>query len=292
MLYRLQEPSVPLVAPALLAAFDGWIDAAGASTAAAAHIAQGADRLASFEGDLLYDYRSRRPVLDVVDGTLTELNWYELAIDRVRAGGRDVLILHGPEPDFRWQELGRDVVDLALRLGVVEWVSVGAIPAAVPHTRAVPVLGTASKPGLLHDDVQQGPEGLLRVPAAALSVVELAVAGSGIPAVGFYAQVPHYVGGPYAPATIALVEHVGGQLGVDLPLGSLPDEAAAQRTRIDAAVQGDDDAREYLERLEQLPAGGERIPSGDELATEIERFLRGEAGGSTEDPGGPSFGDR
>lgn len=292
MLYRLQVPSVPLVAPALLAAFDGWIDAAGASTAAAAHIAQGADRLASFEGDLLYDYRSRRPVLDVVDGTLTELNWYELAIDRIRAGGRDVLILHGPEPDFRWQELGRDVVDLSLRLGVVEWVSVGAIPAAVPHTRAVPVLGTASKAGLLHDDVQQGPEGLLRVPAAALSVVELAVAGSGIPAVGFYAQVPHYVGGPYAPATIALVEHVGGHLGVDLPLGSLPDEAAAQRTRIDAAVQGDDDAREYLERLEQLPAGGERIPSGDELASEIERFLRGEAGGSTEDPGGPSFGDR
>lgn len=292
MLYHLQEPSDPLTAPALLAAFDGWIDAAGASTAAAAHIAQGADRLASFDGDLLYDYRSRRPVLDVVDGTLTELSWYELAIDRLRTGGRDVLILHGPEPDFRWRELGRDVVDLSLRLGVVEWVSVGAIPAAVPHTRAVPVLGTASKAGLLRDDVQQGPEGLLRVPAAALSVVELAVAGSGIPAVGFYAQVPHYVGGPYAPATIALVERVGEHLGVDLPLGSLPDEAAAQRTRIDSAVQGDDDAREYLQRLEQLPGGSERIPSGDELASEIERFLRGEAGGPTDDPGGSSFGDR
>ena len=292
MLYRLHEPPEPLVAPVLIAAFDGWIDAAGAATAAADHIARGGERIVSFEGDLLYDYRSRRPVLDVVDGTLTELNWYELAIRRVRAGGRDVLVLYGPEPDFRWRELGRDVVDLALRLGAVEWISIGAIPAAVPHTRAVPVLGTASKAGLLRDDVQQGPQGLLRVPAAALSVVELAVSGSGIPSVGFYAQVPHYVGGPYAPATIALVEQAGRHLGVDFPLGKLPDEAGTQRTRIDAAVQSDDDAREYLERLEQLPGGDERIPSGDELASEIERFLRGEAGGPSEEPGGPSFGDR
>jgi hypothetical protein len=97
--------------------------------------------------------------------------------------------------------------------------------------------------------------------------------------VGFYAQVPHYVGGPYAPATIALVEHVGGHLGLELPLGSLPEEAVAQRTRIDAAVQSDDDARDYLQRLEELPATGERIPSGDELASEIEKFLRGESGG-------------
>ena len=276
-LYTMHDPGT-LVAPVLLAAFDGWIDAAGAATTSVDHVALGGDVIASFDGDLLYDYRSRRPVLDVVDGTLTELTWYELSIRRVRAGGRDVLVMHGAEPDFRWRELGRDVVDIALRLGVVEWISVGAIPAAVPHTRPVPVLGTASRSGLLRDDVQQGPEGLLRVPAAALSVVELAVTGAGIPAVGFFAQVPHYVGGPYAPATIALVEHVAQHLGVDFPLGSLPDEATAQRKRIDAAVGGDDDAREYLERLESLPGGDDRIPSGDELASEIERFLRGETG--------------
>ncbi len=120
-----------------------------------------------------------------------------------------------------------------------------------------------------------------RVPAAALSTVELTASGSGIPAVGFYAQVPHYVGGTYAAATVALLERLGRHMAVEIPLGGLPEEAQAQRARLDAAVAGDDDARAYLDRLESL-GGEERIPSGDELASEIERFLR-EAGG--EGPG-------
>jgi hypothetical protein len=277
-LYRLHDPVPTLSAPVIVAAFDGWVDAAGAATAAVGQVAEVAEPLATFDTDLLYDYRSRRPVLDIIDGTLTELSWYELSIRRTNLDGRDVLVLSGPEPDFRWKELGRDVMDLSLRLGVVEWISVGAIPAAVPHTRAVPVLGTASKPGLLPKDVAQGPQGLLRVPAAALSVVELSLNGAGIPTVGFFAQVPHYVGGPYAAATLALVDHVGRHLGIDVPLGSLPDEAVAQRQRIDAAVNADEDARGYLERLESLPDGEEGLPSGDDLASEIERFLRGESG--------------
>ncbi len=283
-LYRLTgKPE--LVAPVLIGAFDGWIDAAGAATAAAGHIAGHGEAVVTFDGDLLFDYRSRRPVLDVIDGTLHELTWYELAIRRVRVDGRDILVLRGPEPDFRWRELAGDVLELALRFGVVEWVSLGAIPAAVPHTRPVPVLATSSKPGLLREDEQQGPAGLLRVPAAALSVVEMEVAGSGIPTVGFYAQVPPYVGGPNAAATIALLEHLGRHLGVAFPVGSLPDEAMAQRGRLDAAVAQDDETREYVERLEAM-AGEERIPSGDELASEIERFLRGEAGGEPNPFGG------
>ncbi len=276
-LYRLSEPAEQLVAPAVVAAFDGWIDAAGASTAAAAHIAGGGEAIATFDADALYDYRARRPVLDIIDGTLHELVWPELAIKRARIGGRDLLVFSGPEPDFRWPELGRDVLELSLRLGIVEWMTLGSIPAAVPHTRPVPILATASKAGLLHEDEQQGPEGLLRVPAAALSTIEFAVTGSGIPAVGFYAQVPHYVSGPYAAATIGLLEHAGRHLGVELPLGSLPDEAASQRARLDALVAQDPDTRAYLERLE-ASVEEERIPSGDELASEIERFLRDQGG--------------
>jgi hypothetical protein len=121
------------------------------------------------------------------------------------------------------------------------------------------------------------------VPAAALSVIETAVAGAGIPTVGFYAQVPHYVGGSFAVAAIALLEQLGRHVGVDLGLGDLPEEALSQRQRLDAAVGGDDDAREYLERLETI-AGEEHVPSGDELASEIERFLQGEAGGDEPPP--------
>ncbi|MGZ6544298.1 MAG: PAC2 family protein, partial [Actinomycetota bacterium] len=146
------------------------------------------------------------------------------------------------------------------------------IPAAVPHTRPVPVLATASKDGLLHEDESKGPQGLLRVPGAALSTLELAVSGTGIPAVGFFAQVPHYVGGPFAIASIALLEHLGRHLGVELPLGTLIADAQEQRDRLDAAVAADEDAGAYLQRLEAL-AGEDRLTSGDELASEIERFL-------------------
>src|SRR2546428_6751889 len=121
-LARLADITEPLVAPALVAAFDGWVDAAGAATTAAAHAADGGDVVVTFDGDLIYDYRSRRPVLDIIDGTLTEITWYDLAIRRARVGGRDLLVMWGAEPDFRWRELGNDVVDLALRLGVTEWI--------------------------------------------------------------------------------------------------------------------------------------------------------------------------
>jgi len=201
------------------------------------------------------------------------LEWPSLQLHRAQVGGRDLLVLHGAEPDFRWRELGSDLLDLCLRLGVVQWVSLGAIPAAVPHTRAVNVLATASADGLLHEAEIQGPPGLLRVPSACLSAIEIAAAGSGIPAVGFFAQVPHYVGGPFAAATLSLLQHLGRHLSIEFPLDDLEEEAAQQRARLDVAVEADDDVREILHRLQE--ANEEDIPSGDELAAEIERFLRG-----------------
>jgi hypothetical protein len=286
-LYRLSEPIPPLVAPVLVAAFDGWIDAAGAATAAANQLAEGGEVLASFDIDQLNDYRARRPVLDVVDGVLARMQWPDIVLRHARPGGRDVLALVGPEPDYKWKQLGIDVMELALRLGVVEWISLGAIPAAVPHTRPVPVLATASASATLRDGELQGPGGILRVPAAALSAVEMTVAGAGIPAIGYYAQVPHYVGTTsYAPATLALLQSLERRLGITVPLGSLADDAIEQRQRLDAAIEEDDDSREYLTRLESL-ASEERIPSGDELATEIERYLRQTGSGGDAGEGGP-----
>ena len=258
----------------MIAAFDGWIDAAGAATACANHIAEGGEPIASFDVDSLNDYRARRPVLDVVDGVLARMQWPDIVLRHVSVGGRDLLVLVGPEPDYKWKQLGDDIRELASRLGVVEWISLGAIPAAVPHTRPVPVLATASSGAALRDGEQQGPGGILRVPAAALSAVEMTVTGSGIPAVGYYAQVPHYIGASaYAPATLALIQHLERRLGITIPLGALGDEAVSQRQRLDDAIAEDDDSREYLERLESLTSE-ERMPSGDELAQEIERYLR------------------
>lgn len=263
-----------LTAPVLIVAFDGWIDAAGAATACANHVADGGRVVASFDVDALHDYRARRPVLDVVDGVLARMQWPEIMLRHVAFDGRDLLVLVGPEPDYKWKQLGDDLLELALRLGVVEWISLGAIPAAVPHTRPVPVLATASTDASLRDGEQQGPGGILRVPAAALSAVEMTVAAAGIAAVGYYAQVPHYIGAAaYAPATVALLQHVERRIDVTIPMGALGEEALSQRERLDAAIAEDPDTREYLARLEAI-ASEERMPSGDDLATEIERYLK------------------
>jgi hypothetical protein len=187
----------------LVASFDGWVDAAEAASGAVAHVVGDAVPLATFDADALFDYRSRRPILDVNDGRLSKLSWPDLTIRHVRAGERDLLVFSGAEPDLRWRELAADVAELAVRLGVSQWVSLGAVPAAVPHTRPVPVLATSSQEGLLAGGETQGPEGLLRVPSAAISTLEMAVTARGTPAVGFFAQVPPYASVGYAAASIA-----------------------------------------------------------------------------------------
>ena len=271
-LYRLTDPG-DLIAPILVAAFDGWIDAGSASTSAANQLVEDGDVVVTFDADALFDYRARRPTLEIVDGRPTELTWPELTIRRSRIGERDVLVLAGPEPDYRWRELAEAAVDIAQRLDVAEWISLGAIPAAVPHTRSVPVLGTASRAGLLRGDVQAGPEGTLRVPAACISVLDHAVSRAGISAVGYYAQVPHYVSGPYPAAAIELIRAVGRHLDEDINLGALAEEARQLRSRLDIAATADDTTRAYVERLEGM-VDESRLPSGDDLISEIERFLR------------------
>src|SRR3954465_7124792 len=285
-LLRMESLPEDLVAPVLVVAFDGWVDAAGASSAATEHLAAGGTLVATLDDDTLFDYRSRRPTLDITDGTLQKLIWPAITIHRRSIGGRDVLVLHGPAPAFRWKELGGELSAFCLQAGVMQWVSLGAIPAAVPHTRPVPVLATASRDGPLHELDTQGPPGLLRVPSAALSSVELPVSEAGVPAVGFYAQVPHYVGGPYTAASVSLLRHLARHLGIDIPLADPEGEAEAQRARLDAAVAADDDVRELLERMEQ--SDDEELPTGDDLAAEIERFLRDQRGAAGRDGIGSS----
>jgi hypothetical protein len=271
-----------LESPVLIAAFDSWVDAGSASTSAADLLAEGATVVATFDADRLFDYRARRPTLEIVDGRPSSLAWPELSVRHARIGDRDLLVLAGPEPDFRWRALADAAVKLTKELGVAEWISLGSIPAAVPHTRPVPVLGTESKSGLLRGDVRPGPAGLLRVPSAAISVLDVAVSEAGVPAVGYFAQVPHYVNGAYPPAALALLNAVASHLGVELPLAGLVGEAQALRTRLDTATTLDESTREYITRLEAM-VDEERLPAGDELISEIERFLRERGPGGTGD---------
>lgn len=275
-LYTLDDTG-DLIAPVMIAAFDGWVDAGSAATTALSILADDGVAVATFDADRLFDYRARRPPLEIVDGRLTSLTWPELLLRRTRLDERDLLVLVGPEPDYRWRAFTSDIIDLAARLGVVQWISLGAIPAAVPHTRPVPIIGTEVSPGLLRGEVIAGPAGTLRVPSALVSALEIEIAAAGIPALGYFAQVPHYVSGPYATAALALLRTLGRHFGAEIPAHALSEEVRELRTRLDTAAGLDETTRGYVERLEAM-YDEQRLASGDDLISDIERFLRDEGG--------------
>lgn len=271
-MYRLLAHE-PLTAPVLLVAFDGWVSAGGAGTETARHVAGDGAVIASFEPDQLFDYRVNRPGLAFEDGVIQEIAWPAVEVRHRRCDDRDILSLSGPEPNWHWQAFGESVADLAVSLGVVQQVSLGGIPWAAPHTRPTIVVTTSSRPDLLGEDANF-PEGPLRVPASAASIVERAIADRGIPTVGFWARVPHYVSGVYRPAIVTLVERLSRHLGVDIPLGSLVDDAAEQRRQLDAALDDQPQVAQVISQLEGLYDASGEMASGEEIAAEIERFLR------------------
>ena len=280
-LYKLRRQLPELKEPTVVVALDGWVDAGSAATNAASILAHGGRVVATFDADSIFDYRARRPTLEIVHGRPRSLEWPELTIRASRVGEHDLLVFTGAEPDYRWHELSADVAGLAVQLDVSQWISLGAIPAAVPHTRPVPILGTESRAGMLQGGVAPGPDGVLRVPSAAISIFDIAVAKAGIPSVGYFAQIPHYVSGEYPQASIDLLRVLGKHLDAELDFGRLPEEARLMRVRLDAATAREETTKTYVERLETL-VDEARLPSGDDLISEIEQFLRegGQQGGS------------
>lgn len=272
-----------VVAPALIVSFEDWVDAGGAGTTAARHIAEGGDVTATFDADRIYDYRSHRPVLDIVDGVPKQFVWPQMVLIRKRLPERDVFVLTGSEPDLRWREFSGAILDLALRVGIVEHVSLGAIPSAVPHTAPTPVMMTASTSEQLRGATPT--QGLLRVPAAAVSLVEWTLAQSGMPTVGFWAQVPHYAT-PFAAGAIALVRKVEAHLTVTIGAGALEEQVAAQNAALDQIFSGNPDAGEYLQQLEGL-VGEDHVPGADNIGEEVERFLRNQRRGEGPTPYSP-----
>jgi predicted ATP-grasp superfamily ATP-dependent carboligase len=227
-------------------------------------------------------------VAHIVDGVNRGLTWPRIEL---RAGtddaGHDLLLLSGPEPDLRWHEFTATVVGLATELGVRLAVGLGAFPAPVPHTHPVRLATTSPLADLAH---QVGyVRGTLDVPAGVEAALEIAFDAAGIPAVGLWARVPHYVAAmPYPAASAALIDGLTEVANLQLDSRELHDAASRARLQIDALVANSDEHRRLVTQLEaQAEAelqgedgglAGEALPSGDELAAELERFLRGEPG--------------
>lgn len=261
-----------LADPVLLVAFDGWIDAGSAGTAALDWIAGDRTPFVRFDADQLFDYRDQRPMHELREGVIEAFDWPGITMTAVDVDGRDLVILTGTEPALRWKAFVGAVAELAGELGVAELIGIGGIPWAVPHTRPIPILTTASDPSRI-PPADERPEGLIRVPAAVSRAIEVELTRSGIPAMGFWARVPHYVGVDFHAAALALIERIGRHLDVTFEIGPLVAEADAQRIHLDAITDARPDIATMVERLEAV-VDQEAPASGEDLAAEIERFLR------------------
>jgi proteasome assembly chaperone (PAC2) family protein len=273
--------------PVLIAAFTGWNDAAEAASVAGATLRDSweAQRFGAFDAEEFFDYQATRPQIKLVEGVTRTVEWpenhlYATASNLEAAGGRGAVLLSGPEPSFRWRSFCAAVIELARELGVELVVTMGALLADVPHSRSVSVAANAQDPALIENlglaaSRYEGPTGIT-------GVLHRACAEGGLPSVSFWASVPHYLPAiPSAPAALALLESLSGLLGVEVDTSDLERGAAAYQEQVSAAVSQDSDLASYVRLLEDRfdsQAGQEPkdLPSGDELARELESFLREE----------------
>lgn len=277
-----------LESPVLLLATESWLDAGFGAQGAIAAILETmpTEVLATFTADEFIDFRARRPTARISDGVLTDLNWPQIQLRAGQDGaGKSVLALVGPEPDMAWHVFVRAVVGLATELGVRLVVSLGAFAAPVPHTRPVPltaiatVAELAAKVGVV--------AGTIEVSAGIQTALQEGFAAVGVPAIGIWARVPHYLASlPYPAASAALVEALATVAGLELDAGELKSAAASVRTQVDDVLAASDEHRALVRNLEAVfdgevapPFDVSNLPSGDELAAELERYLRGEQEG-------------
>lgn len=262
----------PFRDPAFIVALDGWVNAGSAATIAAQALIAEAEAVARFDADQLYDYRMSRPVVDFIEGVISRVEWPELTIRLKPYEKRDLLVLTGIEPNWNWQSLSRKLAELASHWGVTEHLSIGGVPWAAPHTRPVSIMTTASSPSRI--PAGEHPSGLLRVPGAAVSAIEWHIGQVGIPTTGFWARVPNYVGSSYTPAALALLNRLGRHLEITLDLADLQEDAVTENGQLDQIVANRPDIMTVVEQFEQLYDAQADGVSGEDLAAEIERFLR------------------
>src|SRR6201996_3001655 len=281
-----------LRAPALICAFKGWNDAADAASSAIQFVgsALSARRFATIDPEDFYDFQATRPRVRMVDGQAREVVWpaVELFEAKVPRAPRDLILMTGSEPSFRWRTFCKLVVELAEVLGTQLVVTMGALLADVPHTRPVSVTGLSSDPALvarlgLAPSSYEGPTGIV-------GILHAACQDAGLPSASLWAAGPHYIAAtPNPKAALALVRKLEGLVGVAVDASEMVTAAADYERQVNVAVQSDPDVQAFVERLEQAAVEETddeptALPSGDTIARDLQRFLR-QRGGDAPDGG-------
>jgi proteasome assembly chaperone (PAC2) family protein len=257
----------------------GWTDAglAGQSSAVFLHSRWNARRLGEFDADELLDFRAsdRRPVVRLASGTIEEVRWSPIELSlATSAGERDALLLTGPEPDFRWRAFCDQVVETCRELAVTEVFGLGGFPAPALHTDPVAVVGTSADPDLAAR-LETVPV-LVELSASIQTVLEERLHRAGIPATGLWARVPPYLaGGTHPPAALALVRTMARLAGVEVETTELEAASKEHLEQVEQAIRERPQIAEFIEQIRGLVEQGadERIPSGEEIAAELDRFL-------------------
>jgi proteasome assembly chaperone (PAC2) family protein len=292
-LYTLSDDSdVELDRPVLVHALTGFVDAGSATRLVTDHLLETLEHqvVATFDADQLVDYRSRRPAMVFDRDHYASFDEPRLQLHAVRdLDGRSFLLLTGPEPDTQWERFTAAVIELVERFAVSTTIGVHAIGMPVPHTRPLGVLGHANQAGLVPQS-QTWP-GTVRIPGSAAALLELRLGESGHPALGFVVQVPHYLAeASYPDAAAALLDRLADEAGLSVPRAALLSAAEQTRESIAAQVAASEEVGQVVAALEEqydaymgarerrsLLAAEESLPSADELAAEVEQFLRGES---------------
>lgn len=278
----------------MMHALSGFLDAGAARHIAVAYLLETLEHstVASFDMDLLFDYRARRPRLVFDTNRYDSVTMPELLLERVTdAKGAQFLLLHGPEPDFGWQRVTRSVLGLVDRFDIRLAVGLNAIPWASPHTRPIGVTAHATSPDLIVG--HRSWIGQVEVPGHLAGLLELALGKAGKPAMGYAVHVPHYlVNAEYPRAALRLLEEVAHSTGLSIPLDALVRKADEADVALDAQVAENSENVEAIALLEAqydalvgLPRGGSTaadgtthdggpLPSGEEIAAQFEQFLR------------------
>jgi predicted ATP-grasp superfamily ATP-dependent carboligase len=270
--------------PVMIAAFEGWNDAADSATDAITHLREvwNAEEIASLDPEEYYDFQVNRPNVGFAEDGSRHVTWPTTSFHVARGvGGRDVVLVQGIEPSMKWRSYCEEVLSLCADLGIELVVTLGALLADTPHTRPVPLTSTAEDPSVMSSlgvepSRYEGPTGIV-------GVLQEACHRAQLPAASLWAAVPHYVAAPPCPkATLALVHRVEDLLNVSVPLGELPDAARAWEEGVDEMAADDEEVADYVRTLEaQRDTTDLPEASGDAIAREFERYLRRHPDGPT-----------
>ena len=285
----------------MVLALDGFLDAGSAAARAAQHLVDLAEArvVATFDVDQLHDYRARRPPMSFVRDHYEAYDPPRLVVRLVRdTGGTPYLLLHGSEPDTRWEGFARAVRTVVERFGVTRVVAMGSVPMAVPHTRPIAITHHANNPELLSGDSPW--RGELRIPSSAQALLEVRLGEWGHDAMGFVAHIPHYLSQlEYPAASIALLEQVERAAWLTVDLSGLRAEAEDREAEVARYLAANEEVAEVVAALEQqydaferaetsggnLLASDQPLPTGEEIGQQFEQFLAGLDGPEGPGPG-------